>query len=265
MLSYKLKHLCSRVIASLSAVGIISIAHSNDAAAANRGTAASMTYVEPGDTFTYNLTSALTLNADYTEVESGCSMELSDGTDGNFESFTYTSGTTGASGQAPKCTYTCKAGYVWGVASSTDTSGVAVGASGVKDDYVVPGTGCVPGKVTCTVSDAYSGTISEGTSGVDGTGKAYCTWTCKAGYSVNGGTDTTTTYDSATGVYGEQFPTANCKARTYRVIFDCGASGLYNGTSSSTGSGVATYGQTFTVPTTAVCTKDGYNFSGWAK
>lgn len=261
MLSYKLKHLCSRVIASLSAVGIISIAHSNDAAAANLGNASTMTEAQPGDTFTYNLTSALTLNAGYTEVESGCSMELSDGTDGNFESFTYTTGTTGAGGVAPKCTYTCKAGYVWGVASSTDTSGVAAGTSGVANDYVVPGTGCVAAALTCTVPSTYAGTISEGTTGSG----SYCVWTCKAGYSVNGGTDTTTTFNSATGVYGVVYPTANCKARSYKVTFDCGASGLYSGTSYSTGTATATYGQTFTIPAGAVCTKDGYNFSGWAK
>lgn len=264
MLSYKLKHICSRVIASLSAVGIISIAHSNDAAAANLGNASTMTTAKPGDTFTYDLTSALTLNAGYSEAESGCSMELSDGTDGNFESFTYTTGTTGAGGVAPKCVYKCKAGYVWGI--TTETSGVAYGSAGVKDDYVVPGTGCVlDTRVTCTVSDAYSGTISAGTSGVDGNGKSYCTWSCKKGYSVDGGSDTKTTYTSETGVYGVQYPTANCKARQYTVTFDCGASGYYGGTSNSTGTGKATFGQTFTIPTTAVCTKDGYNFSGWAK
>ncbi|MDO4424071.1 MAG: hypothetical protein Q4C08_04725, partial [Pseudomonadota bacterium] len=216
MLSYKLKHICSRVIASLSAVGIISIAHSNDAAAADRGSASTMTYVEPGDTFTYNLASALTLNAGYTEVESGCSMELSDGSDGNFESFTYTTGTTGASGYAPSCQYKCKAGYVWD--GTTETSGVAHGSTAVKDDYVVPGVGCVlDTRLTCTVSETYSGTISKGVSGVDGSGKTYCTWTCKNGYSVNGGTDSTTTYTSAKGLYGEQFPTAQCKARQYKV------------------------------------------------
>lgn len=261
MLSYKLKHLCSRVIASLSAVGIISIAHSNDAAAANLGNASTMTEAQPGDTFTYNLTSALTLGAEYTEVESGCSMELSDGTDGNFESFTYTTGTTGASGQAPKCVYTCKAGYVWQIETATETSGVIVGTSGVANEYVVPGTGCVPAALTCTVSSTYSSTISAGTTGSGNS----CVWTCKAGYSVNGGTDTTTTYTSSTGLYGEVYPTAQCKARSYKVTFDCGTSGLYSGTSYSTGVAMATYGQTFTIPAGAVCTKDGYNFSGWAK
>ena len=268
MLSYKLKHICSRVIASLSAVGIISIAHSNDAnAATDRGTASGMTYVEPGDTFKYNLTSSLTLDAEYKEIESGCSMVLSDDSDGNFESFVYTTGTTGTSGKAPKCTYTCKAGYTW--ADTTYTTGIVEGSAGVKDDYVVPGTGCVPAKLICTVGENYSGTISMGVSGIEGkeggTGKAYCTWTCKDGYSVNGGADTTTTYTSAEGSYGEQFPTANCKARQYKVTFDCGAGGLYNGTSIATGVATATYGQKFTVPTDAVCTKDGYNFSGWAK
>lgn len=264
MLSYKLKHICSRVIASLSAVGIISIAHSNDAAAADRGSASSMSFVEPGDTFTYNLASALTLDAEYKEIESGCSMELSDGSDGNFESFTYTTGTTGASGYAPKCQYKCKAGYVWD--GTTSNTGVAVGASGVVNDYVVPEAGCVLNtRLTCTVSETYSGTISRGVSGVDSSGKTYCTWTCKDGYSVAGGGDSTTTYTSAKGLYGEQFPTAQCKARTYRVTFDCGTSGFYNGTTETTGYTTATFGQKFTVPTTAVCAKDGYNFSGWAK
>lgn len=264
MLSYKLKHICSRVIASLSAVGIISIAHSNDAAATNLGNASTMTTAQPGDTFTYNLTSALTLNAGYSSVESGCSMELSDGTDGNFKSFSYMSGVTGAGGQAPTCTYTCKDGYVW--EGTTYTTGIAEGSTGVKDAYVVPGTGCVlDTRVICTVSDTYSGTISKGVSGLDSSGKAYCTWTCKAGYSVGGGTNTTTTYVDTYTTYGEQTPTKDCKARQYKVTFDCGASGYYGDTSYSTGIGTATYGQTFTIPTTAVCTKDGYNFSGWAK
>ncbi len=261
MLSYKLKHICSRVIASLSAVGIISIAHSNDAVAADRGNAANMSYAEPGDTFKYNITSDMTLGAEYEEIPTGCSMELADGTDGNFSGYVYTSGTTGVSGRA-QCTYTCKDGYTWG--DTTYTSGVAEGAAGLANDYVVPEIGCVLPKLSCSVGNDYSGTISNATSGVS-SGVAYCTWTCKAGYSVDGGADTTTTFTGAKGAHGEQFPTAQCKARQFEVIFDCGASGYYSGTSMSTGIAKATYGQTFKVPTTAVCTKDGYSFSGWVK
>lgn len=264
MLSYKLKHICSRVIASLSAVGIISIAHSNDAnAATNRGTASGMAYVEPGDTFTYNLTSALTLNAGYTEAQSGCSMELTDGSDGNFSGYTYASGSTGTSGKAPTCTYTCKNGYVWD--GTTSTTGVVAGQTGVANAYVVPGTGCVlDTRTTCDVG-TFSGSIKAGVSGTDTSGKATCTWTCMDGYSVGGGTNTTTTYVDTYTTYGNLTPTKACQARSYKVTFDCGASGYYGGTTDTTGYTMATFGQTFTVPTTAVCTKDGFNFSGWAK
>ena len=262
MLSYKLKHICSRVIASLSAVGIISIAHSNDAAAKDLGTAAGVTYAEPGDSFKYNVTSDMSLNADYKEIPTGCSMELANGNDGNFKSYEYASGTTGASGKA-QCTYTCKDGYTWG--DTTNTSGIAEGRAGYANDLVVPEIGCVLPKLSCSVGNNYSGTISNATSGVNASGVAYCTWTCKAGYSVDGGRDTTTTFTGAKGEHGEQFPTAQCKARQFEVKFDCGTSGYYNGTSLSTGVATATYGQTFTVPATAVCTKEGYTFSGWAK
>ncbi|MBO5739772.1 MAG: hypothetical protein J6R52_01755 [Alphaproteobacteria bacterium] len=268
MLSYKLKHLCSRVIASLSAVGLFSIAQTGEANAKDQGLASSgFQYAQPGDTFKFDVATGLTLGADYIETPSGCSMQLTDGSDGNFESFVYTSGTTGASGKAPSCNYTCKAGYVW--ANTTYTTGIIEGSTGVKDAYLTPGTGCVEDtRANCLISSSHTSTISraEFVSGATGTSTSgYCVWYCKDGYSVEGGRDTTTGITGATGMTGDVYSSAGCKARLYDVKFDCGASGYYKGVEGMT-SGIYSglYGQTFTIPEDATCTRDGYAFSGWS-
>lgn len=265
MLSYKLKHLCSRVIASLSAVGLFSIAQTGEANAKDQGLASTgFSYAQPGDTFKFDVATGLTLAADYMEVQSGCSMQLTDGSDGNFASFVYTTGTTGASGKAPSCNYTCKAGYVWG--NTTHTTGIITGMTGVQHAYLTPGSGCVEDtRANCLIASAHSGTISraEFISGATAS-SGYCMWYCKNGYSVKGGSDATTGITGTAGATGDVYSTAGCKARSYEVRFDC-VSGYYQGVQGVT-SGVVSgyYGQTFTIPADATCTMDGYTFSGWS-
>jgi hypothetical protein len=265
MLSYKLKHLCSRVIASLSAVGLFSIAQTGEANAKDQGSASvGFQYAMPGDTFKFDVANTLSMVAGYTETPSGCSMQLKDGSDGNFASSVYTTGTTGASGKAPYCNYTCKAGYVW--EGTTHTTGIISGQTGVKDAYLIPGTGCVKDtRANCLISTEHAATISraEFVSGAAGS-SGYCVWYCKNGYSVQGGPDTTTGIQSTTGVSGDVYSQSGCKARSYEVIFDC-ASGYYQGVSGmSTGIVTGMYGQTFTIPADATCTRDGYTFTGWS-
>ena len=243
MLQYKLKHLCSRIIAGLSAFGLFNIA--SDANAVE---------YKPGASFTYNFTSDQTFTATYEATNDICVFSA----DKNIISGKYTSGTTGASGQTGFCTFTCKDGY--GL-SSDGSSGYTTSVSGA-DGTIVAQTGCVELKPNCIVPDAASGLhISYASTGTKDN-KFYCIWHCEDGYSVGGGTSTGTGITSITG-FGDMYPTEGCSARTFKVTFDCLAGGKYGSSSGQSGTATATYGQSFTIPTDATCKKTGYNFSGW--
>lgn len=89
MLSNKLKHMCSRVIASLSAMGLISIANSSDAAA---------TTATPGATVKYDFSADKTFTANYASNGPICVNDA-------------TSGYASIVAQSGGCFFTCASGY----------------------------------------------------------------------------------------------------------------------------------------------------------
>ena len=111
MLSNKLKHVCSRVIASLSAMGLISIANSSDAAA---------TTANPGATVKYDFSVDKTFTANYVSNGPNCVNDAA-------------SGYASIVAQSGGCFFTCASGY--GVVTKGDPSN-----SGVCWTRETPGT-----------------------------------------------------------------------------------------------------------------------------
>lgn len=247
MLSYKLKHICSRIVASLSAFGLFSIT-ANDA---NAGV------YSPGYSFTYNTAGAKTFNAAY--ESNSCQY----GDEDHIKSATYVPAT--GSGGTDYCQFTCADGYAYTLSGTSGQTTYTVNGSGTID----AGSGCQ--KIlqpTCKTTLANGSTAhiakaaAKQISG-DSEISYNCVWTCENGYSSGGKADTTTTI-TKTNAIGTVYPTAACQARQYTVTFDCGSSGLISGTSNQSMTATATFGQTFTIPTAAQCLKDNYTFSGWS-
>ncbi len=229
MLQYKLKHICSRIIASLSAFGLFSIT----------GNVANAAEYEPGQSFTYTYASAKTMTAQYSDL-----CQYSSGI--HIVSAKYENG---------YCKYTCEEGFQMSGSGSFSVQIPTGTGSGGTEPYTQQ-TGCEIVTSCATVVNAAAGVLT--TSG--GTGK--CTWTCNNGYSVGGGTSTNTTItEMGSGLITTE---STCSARTYTVTFDCGVGGKISGTSNQTMTGKATYGKSFQIPTDAKCEKAGYNFTGWA-
>ena len=88
--------------------------------------------------------------------------------------------------------------------------------------------------------------------------KVVCSITCNKGFSKNGGTDTTESFD-VTGTVNTASVSATCSERTYTVAYDCG-----DGTGTPPTSNTATYNSYYTPAGGDTCTRSGYNFAGWA-
>ena len=250
MLSYKLKHLCSRVIMSLSAFGLFSISNAGQSEAAD-------VY---GKSFTYNVARNSTLYASFTEPT--CVVPT-DGSVKNLESTgVYISGATGTNGVAVEpgvCVFKCLEGFYY--EKATGFSGAAANA----DDLIITAEhSCWGVKPECVANASKHVASGEAISGEE---SYSCTWTCEDGYSVGGGTSTNLTFTSSVnGVTGTIQPTQSCAARQYTVTFDCGPNSTYGETNQRTGTGKATYGAAFTIPTTKCKAAHGiYPFEGWLK
>ena len=153
MLSNKLKHMCSRVIASLSAMGLISIANSSDADA---------TTAKPGATVEYNFSADKTFTANYASNGPICVNDA-------------TSGYVSIVAQSGGCFFTCASGYgvvtkgspyatgCWtNLVPGTNEFGTWTGQICPKVTYktgdLVPSWGLVSGGIT-TSRIAASGTV----------------------------------------------------------------------------------------------------------
>lgn len=280
MISYKLKHLCSRVIASLSAFGLIQITSGKSHAYTLDN---QFRNAMPGDTFVYNTSQYTTFNAEYSS-HSGCAYGTADNNLGIMQGSgdnlppEYHSAVTGADGDITTtgyCKFACAPGYSFADGSNTKFIGFSTTNGLVYLDET-----CTKNELKCEVSSEFAATISHG-SGRNvmvgaGTGSGLiCDWYCKDGYSVDGGKNTTSSYSGGTvngntlydnGYTGKSiaFPTKNCKPRSFTLNFNC-APGHFVESETATTSGYAvTYGQTVTIPDWASCDYAGHDFDGWS-
>lgn len=140
MLSYKLKHLCSRVIASLSAVGLISIT--------NTDTANAVTY-KSGESITNKYSENTVLFAKYEEKPALKCSEA--GMDTNPDIYATYSGTySGATTIEDVCVYVLQPGY--GIVEET---GNCLGSTDTSTKYYSYG-----GDSGCQMADYSGATIS---------------------------------------------------------------------------------------------------------
>lgn len=250
MLTLKMKRMCSRIIASLSAVGLVSIADTDRAEAANYSPEA--TYAK-SDTFTHSVSRNIDFSAEYSEVKGSCSWRGS-----NILTGVYTSDIQSNGGVTGICTFQCVDGAV------LVTGAMPVTGSDGGTGFSVPGMGGAvidAGDSYCQYlqSDVSCKSVTNATSTVKGDGTAgyYCEWTCKDGYSVGGGTGTTTTITSERGL-GQLSTNKTCDARNYKVNYDCSNKGTLVGEPS----GIAVYGKSFTIESSCD-PKPGWSFDGW--
>ena len=257
MLNLRLKRMCARVIASLSSLGVISIAGSFDAEAANYSTS---TVYKNGDSFTYTPTKGLTFTAQYNKKNGSCSANSSAGVSA---AGTYS---TNAENTSATCTYKCDAGRLYNSNGSTTSPVWATG-------FIVtgtPGTTMNVGSGECVWPTPTCATVANATSTVTslGSGQPYmCTWTCKNGYTAKA---SPVSNNGFTGVAASlkidnlvQSTTGVCNASTYTVTFDCTTSGKISGTSQQSTTKTATYGQSFEVDKSCTPNTTAWTFTGW--
>lgn len=144
MLSLKIKRFCSRVIVSLSALGVFSIGKANASTVSDFGGSKPDFYAK-GEVRLYRSSSSRKFVSNY---PSKCATGF------NVASATYSSSTTGL------CTFTCASGTYY------DRSGSYVSSfsvSGNTSTVLSPGDGCNVFDVVydCTISGTVSGTSSQ--------------------------------------------------------------------------------------------------------
>lgn len=262
MLSYKLKHLCSRMIASLSAVGLFSV---------NTGAAQAATYTyQPGDMLkAYNVLGNTTFSANMTEMQAVDYCLTGKGVENVAR--------VGFNGWV--CTYECASGYAF-LNATKDQSGVAVTTltgdvtlvEGEYQPYTLNDSCSWGVYATCHTSGENSHVESSGYI----TGEfPECQYRCEQGYHASISTPTGVCADGTskgcgegssgwveTGKAGDVYTAYSCLPNKYVLKFDCG-SGQISGTTSSTMSKDAVYNSSFAIPNEAVCILDGFKMEGW--
>lgn len=239
MLSYKLKHLCSRVIASLSAVGLISITNTGKANAGN---------YSGGATVTNTYIQSKTFTATYenlAQCSSGVNIEKAIAGEINGENV---------------CTYILKPGY--GLVNSTGTCN----ASGDFQTYAFGAT-CVEETYNgVLLSSILSGQSSSSGTGYSGSGE-HLTDEVVAYYNSANNTDLQYAYvvtvkENSSGE--ALLSTENIVGRSIRINFSCGA-GKQPTSGSGTGFAYVRYGTDMVLPSANMCTPpNGMKFSGWS-
>ena len=243
MLSYKLKHLCSRVIASLSAVGLISITNTGKANAATYagGATVTNTYMQT-QTFTATYGNLATCTSAGGNIVTAIAGELN--------------GTN-------VCTYILKPGY-----AMVDQAGDCLGSSGNYKTFAFG--------ATCT-EDTYSGVLlSSLLSSSSGSG------TAGSGYSgssehladevvayYNSANDTDLKYAYVVTVQEDGsgkalLNTNNIVGRAIRINFSCGV-GTQPASGSGTGFAYARFGKDMVLPAAGMCAApNGKKFTSWS-
>ncbi len=233
MLSYKLKHLCSRVIASLSAVGLFSITGTGKATASEYEFGARLA-IQQDKTFTAN-------------YEKNATVECFTGS--NVAIAKVVSGLNG-DGQLA-CSYILNKGFVY-----YDTTGTCLSA-GVTS---VPATKYFTSGVVCA-SGIYSGSLYGAIKGTGISSYPEHVQTLLTEYS-NG--DSKQYVVTVTGNSGTApLDTSLLGYAPVKVTFDCTAnSGTYS--TDSTGYAYTYSGGYVTLPDSDNCVAaSGYTFSGW--
>lgn len=254
MLSYKIKHLFSCVIASLSVFGFMSISERVHAASDD----GSSNYWQPGGkTTAYNILGNGVLNAAYQEA-----LECPELENAVLGSRSIQSGAT-------SCRYYCASGYSHGLKDGgTEFELTGADSASLLNDYD-RGSGqyCTLSSVVCTSSDP---TISSGKAvstvvtenGIE-VRKMYCEWTCANGYHKNNSSTFNGTTLEQSGTIS---PESSCDAKSYTLTLDCGEGGYFVGsTSQRTRDITVVYKQQVTIPADAKCTKPSAEFLGYDK
>lgn len=233
MLSYKLKHLCSRVIASLSAVGLFSITGTGKAAAAEYEFGASL-QIQQAKTFTANYEKNATI-----DCFTGANVAVAG----------VVSGLNG-DGQLA-CSYILKKGFVY-----YDTTGTCLSA-GVASK---PATKYFTSGMVCT-SGTYSGSLYGAIKGTGISSYPEHVQTLMTEYSGATSDQYVVTVTGSSGT--AQLDTTLLGYAPVKVTFDCTAnSGTY--ATDATGYAYTYAGGSITLPESDNCVAaSGYTFSGW--
>lgn len=243
MLSYKLKHLCSRVIASLSAVGLISITNTGKANAGSYpgGATVTNTYMQT-QTFTATYATLATCSSAGGNIETAIAGELNG---------------------KNVCTYILKPGYgiVDQTGNCTDGSGnyktFAFGATCTEEIY--------SGVLLSSLLSSSSGTGSAG-SGYSGSSE-HLADEVVAYYNSANDTDlqyayVVTVQDDGSGK--ALLNTNNIVGRAIRINFSCGA-GTQPSSGSGTGFAYVRFGKDMVLPSAYMCTPpNGQKFTSWS-
>ena len=251
MLSYKLKHLCSQVFASLAAFGLFSLG-SGETRAAVQGTGTTFNFAGKAQDFTVTASwsNQCTVPSTFKGIQGG----------------TYDSG---------YCTYTCKAGYYYrngsGDASTVggQTGSGSNGGSGSGSSAVtyVPAADCYPKPTSCATgiwneANVYiNKTLKTPTIEFAAGSGYYCKATCLDGF-VSSTTSTGSFQKSAYATSTAQLTVPACVGNKYIMTIDCG-DGWFEGSSSHKGSGLAYYGKKITLPGSGACSWSGHVLDGF--
>lgn len=244
MLSYKFKHLCSRVIASLSAVGLFSIA--------NTGQAHAVTY-EPGESVTNRYLNATTMTAKYSNT---ITCQTSEDDNRIYAGF---AGTNAAGRQV--CTYILTPGYALVV-----KAGNCVPVSGNGVEYYSGEAGssvCTGTDYSGVLQDNYSGTTVAAlqTPSVDHM-KGHLYTEVQNAYNNDKSISTNAVVTVPRSDDGTAPLPDAVAPKEVRIDFDCGA-GTY--VSDYTGVAYVLYGKSFKLPEARACTPAaGKAFTNWS-
>lgn len=235
MLSYKLKHLCSRVIASLSAVGLFSISGTGKAAAAEYEFGAKLA-IQQAKTFTANYEKDATISCDMSDVNVAVSAVVS-GLDGNGKL---------------ACSYILKKGFVY--YSETGNCLAAGITSKPSTKYFISGTDCDMGTYS---GNTYGKIKSSGISAFPNHVQTLLTE-----YSGATSDQYVVTVTGNSSGYAS-LSTGSLGYAPVKAVFDCTAnSGTY--ASDATGYAYTYSGGYVTLPDSKNCVAaSGYTFSGW--
>lgn len=245
MLSYKLKHLCSRVIASLSAVGLISVTNTGKAHAKN---------YEPSATVANTYVADTAFTATYSETLT-CQTSNDDGR--------IVEGFTGMNGAGQEiCTYILKPGYALIV-----ETGNCLGRSSNFPAYYAKKAGtkgfCTEESYSGVLENTYSGTTVEALLDPNDDKKGGYAWTAVQTRYNSGDIDPSQAVVSVPASADKTAKLPNAvEPKHIRIDFACGDGTYVEGT---TGVAYVIYGTDFVAPGIETCTPpSGKKFENWS-